>query len=118
MRGLRLLVVAAVAVVGLIAGTNPASAAVTTHTSGEGAGYLSVPAGGVTSATVTFKVPDVTCAHDNDFEALYLGAFALDASKDHTMTAFVQASCNLGSKLYFAQVSDGTTDDTLSVAIG
>jgi len=118
MRGLRLILVAAIAVVGLFVAGDPASAAITTNTSALGAGYKSEPPGGVTSASVKLQVPDITCAANDPFEGLLLGVFALNGSNVRTLSAFVQASCVNGSLLYFASVDNGSTHDEISVAIG
>jgi hypothetical protein len=111
--------VAAVIVVGAVflGSTNPASATITTHTSALGAGYKTVPSGGLASATVTFKVPDILCAHNNDYEALNLGLFALNSGVSST-TSFITVSCNNGVKNYFATAGAGTTLKHASIAIG
>jgi hypothetical protein len=118
MRKLPVLVGAAVAVVGLLVGANPASASVSTVTSALGAGYLSAPADTVKTATVTFKVPNITCAHNDDYEPLFLGVFGLDNSNVLTEAAFMNAACNNGSKVYFGEVGDSVTNKLMSITIG
>jgi len=118
MRGLRHAAVATIAVVAFLVGANPASAAVTTHTSALGAGYKTTPVDGVKTASVKFVVPDITCAHPSGFEALFLGVFALNSDASG-LSAFGQASCNSGSKVYFAEVTDGTNPPkTIGISVG
>src|SRR3954451_15099308 len=67
-------VTVAIAAVLILAFANPASATVPTVKSPLGAGYLTAPAGGITSASVSFVTPKgVTCIASGDFQAMVFG---------------------------------------------
>jgi hypothetical protein len=118
----RLLALAATAVIALLAAADPASASITTTTSALGAGYRSTPADGVGSAKVRFKVPSITCVDDSRFDVLYLGVFGFNASTGDSPTSYseVFAACNMSlTPSYFAAVfTAGGGFKQLSVAIG
>src|SRR4051812_23933556 len=79
---------------------NPASAAIPTTRSALGAGYLSGNNGSIGFAKTRFTVPSITCAHNDDFEVLYLGVFGFDGSQNQTSWAGLFAGCNNGSQTY------------------
>jgi hypothetical protein len=118
MHRLRLVALIAVVLATLIAIADPASASIPTHTGIFGAGYTSSPPEGVKNATVTFKVPNVTCALPNDLEFLYLGVFTFDSGAAMSMNAQVQAMCLNGTKVYQAVVANGTSTKLFGVAVG
>src|SRR5262245_6291851 len=105
MRKFRCTIVVGLAVIALLAGADRASGAISTHDSAFGAGYLSTPAGGVSKASATFKVPDLACPNAPVFMPLYLGVFGINGGQQLTMEAFVFAACNNGSEAYYAAVS-------------
>src|SRR4051794_14750924 len=58
----------------LLVFASPASASVVTRRTPLGAGYVASPAGGVTSASVSFFPPvGVTCVASSDLEAMVFG---------------------------------------------
>jgi hypothetical protein len=107
----------------------PAGAAGSAIRSTIGAGYLQTPNGGatVTVAETSFRVPQITCARNNDQEALWLGAAGFQGASGtgvNDVYAQVLAFCQAGAITYnavgevpgqtqqFVPVSPGDTIDT------
>src|SRR4051794_40019762 len=67
-----------------------------------GAGYRSANNSSISTATTRVTVPEITCAHNDDYEPLVLGVFGLDSANTQTSWAAVYAACNNGSKTYYA----------------
>jgi hypothetical protein len=108
------------AVVALLVAADPASASITTTASFLGAGYKSTPAGGVSSARVKFKVPQITCVDDTRLDALNIGLTSLNSIDERTAYAAIYVACDHSlTPTYFGMVftKDGGFKQT-SIAIG
>src|SRR5262245_21202776 len=119
MSGRRLSIFIVLASVLLFVGAQPAGATtIPTHTGYLGAGYLSSPTGGVTTATVAFKVPVITCSRLDAYIAAEFGLFGLDGtSEGPRMQAFVLASC-IGNVSYSANLVGSGIAKGFGVASG
>src|SRR5436190_23680162 len=116
----RKLVFASVIGLALLGLADPATAVVPTVASAAGAGYRVTPDGGVATASTRFVVPEISCAHDNDFEVLYLGVFGLKGDNSTAVHyAEVFAACNNSSTPnYFGRTAIGDDVQNMVVTVG
>ncbi len=86
-----------------------------------GAGYLTSPSTGVAVAETEFRVPSITCAHNNDIEALWLGAAGYEGTGGtgiDDLYAQVAAICNNGVISYTAWAVAPGASESASVSPG
>jgi hypothetical protein len=107
-----LFVTLVVTAVVLVAFANPATASEPTVRSGLGAGYLVAPAGGVTTASMTFLTPSsVTCVDHTDLEAMFFGLILRPANPAELSDVGASMICGSGgfppSISYFAHTAHG-----------
>ena len=116
-KGFVALVASSVVLFGIVGVAGPAAAAMPVQRGALGAGYLSMPTSGLTSATATLVVPDVTCASNADHEHGYFGLFTYTHNTSTSLAA-VTFNCALGTLNVMGMVTTETGGNQLPVTVG